>query len=377
MNKMEYDDLTMLNNFDWYYKDLFIWKNKYYYSKGKRIVFFGEKIENPKFTVVLKKFKVDDRNYKQILKELYFLVCCQKSNYFIKLVDIFLSKDQDYIFLILKDEGANLLELIDYAANNQEGFDYTQMEDMIKWIIFQIICGLYILHKNKLIHHDIKPGNILISSTGVVKIADFGSVDKSCTRGNGTLLYESPQVLLRQTGDEKDDMWAVGIIMVELYKKYFPFFNWEQYENQKNEVGKKILQLKSILSKYKININGKEIDINNNNDFYSISQKLTEKNFFEKNNFKEELCNIEEINDKEAFDLINNLLKINPQKRFSAEEALNSNYLSKFKNEFKMSQISYILKDYDTLITNVNNKNDFIKNVETIKQKYLGEVLFE
>ena len=214
MNKMEYDDLTMLNNFDWYYKDLFIWKNKYYYSKGKRIVFFGEKIENPKFTVVLKKFKVDDRNYKQILKELYFLVCCQKSNYFIKLVDIFLSKDQDYIFLILKDEGANLLELIDYAANNQEGFDYTQMEDMIKWIIFQIICGLYILHKNKLIHHDIKPGNILISSTGVVKIADFGSVDKSCTRGNGTIFYESPQVLLRQTGDEKDDMWAVGIIMV-------------------------------------------------------------------------------------------------------------------------------------------------------------------
>ena len=376
MEKMEYEDLAMLNNFDWYYKDLFIWKNKYY-SKGKRIVFFGEKIENPKFTVVLKKFKIDNRNYKQILKELYFIVCCQKSNYFIKLVDIFLSKDQDYLFLILKDEGANLLELIDYAANNQEGFDYTQMEDMIRWIIFQIICGLYILHKNKLIHHDIKPGNILISSTGVVKIADFGSVDKSCTRGNGTIFYESPQVLLRQTGDEKDDMWAVGIIMVELYKKYFPFFDWKQYIKQNNEVREKTLQLKSILSKYKININGKEIDINNNNDFDSISQQLTEENFFEKNNFKEELCNIEEINDKEAFDLINNLLKINPQKRFSAEEALNSNYLSKFKNEFKMSQISYIIKDYDTLITNVKNKNDFIKNVETIKQKYLGEVLFE
>lgn len=366
---VECDDLEILDNFDWYYKGLFIWKEKSYY-KRKRIVFFGEKIEEPKFTVVLKKIKVHN-NFKEILKEIYFLVCCQKSKYFIRLVDIFLSKDKNYIFLILKDEGANLLEVIDYAENNQEDFDYTKIDDMIKWIIFQIICGLYILHKNNLIHHDIKPGNILISSNGTVKIADFGSLDKSGTSGFGTIFYESPEFLLTHKGNEKDDMWAVGVIMVELYKKNYPFFNLEN--NKKRD---KMLQLKSIMSRYKININNNELNINNKDDFNFIKE-IIQNNSFEKYNFKEELNTIHEINDQEALDLVNNLLKINPEKRFTAGEALNSAYLSKFKNNFEFKNITYIIKDYESLLENVNSKDIFVKNVETIKQKYLGEVLFE
>ena len=364
----EYQDLEILDNFDWYYKNLFIWKEKSY-SRGKRIVYFGDKIEEPKFTVVLKKIKVDN-NFKEILKEIYFLVCCQKSKYFIRLVDIFLSKDQNYIFLILKDEGANLLEVIDYAENNPDDFDYTNIDDMIKWIIFQIICGLYILHKNKLIHHDIKPGNILISSNATVKIADFGSLDKSGTSGYGTLYYESPEFLLTHKGNEKDDMWAVGVIMVELYKKNYPFFNCKN--NKKRD---KILQLKSIFSRYKINIDNKEFNMNNRDDFNFITE-IIENHFFEKYNFKEELNTIDEINDKEALDLVNNLLKINPEKRFTAEEALKSAYLSKFKKEFELKKITYEINDYQSLL-DVDNKDIFVKNVETIKQKYLGEVLFE
>lgn len=367
-------DLTLLDNFDWYYKNLFIWKEKSY-LRGKRIVFFGERIKEPKFTVVLKKIKVDN-NYKEILREIYFLVCCQKSKYFIRIVDIFLSKNKDYIFLIFRDEGANLLELIDYAENNEEGFDYTQMEDMIKWIIFQIVCGLFILHKSKLVHHDIKLGNVLISSTGVCKIGDFGSLDKSGTSGYGTLYYESPEVLLKHVSNEKDDMWSVGVIMVELYKKQYPFFNFKNFLCQNNEIRAKILQLKAILSQYKINMNNKEIDLNNNQDFYFISNQLTKKNFFETTNFNAELKKIDEIDDEDAFDLIKNLLEINPEKRFSAEKALNSKYLAKFKNMFELSDISFLINDYNSLIINVDNIISFAKNVETIKQKYLGEPLF-
>ena len=366
------EELELIDNFDWYYKDLFIWKEKYY-SKGKRIVYFGDKIEEPKFTVVLKKIKVEN-NYEEILKEIYFLVCCQKSKYFIRLVDIFLSKDQDYIFLILKDEGVNLLELIDYTENNQEGFDYTKIDDMIKWTIFQIICGLYILHKNKLIHHDIKPGNILISSNGVVKIADFGSLDKNGMSGYGTIYYESPEFLLKHRINEKGDMWAVGVIMVELYRKKYPFFIWQNDINNRNR--DKILQLKSILSRYKININKKEYNINNSDDFNFLKNIIERKNFKEYN-FEEELNTIDEINDQDALDLVNNLLKINPEKRLTAEEALNSAYLSKFKDKFEFTKISYNEKDYKSLLMNINNKSNFVKNVEIIKQKYLGEVLFE
>ena len=371
---MEYNTgLESIDNFNWYYKKLFTWNVKYY-SKGNRIVYFGEKIDKPKFIVVLKKIKVD-KNYDHILREIYFLTCCKKCKYFITLVDIFLSEDENYIFLILKDEGANLSELIDYSNSGKKNYDYTKIDNMIKWIIFQIVCGLYILHKNNLVHHDIKPGNILISSTGVVKIADFGSVDKSSIPGNGTLFYESPEGLINKNSTEKDDMWAVGVIMVELFTKKYPFFNYKNFCNN-NEI-RILFQLKAILSQYWININNEQIDINNNNVIYNILANIIKPKAYNQYNILEKLINIDEIEDKEAVDLINNLLKINPEKRFNAEQALNSKYLSKYRQHFQDCRILYEEKDYETLLNSSGNKNIFIRNVKTIKQKFFGEILFE
>lgn len=374
-----FEDLETIDNFNWYYKDLFFWYQKSY-SKGKRIVFFGDKIEKPKFTVVLKKIKVDENHYAEILKEIYFLACIKNHKYFIKLVDMFLSEDKNYIFLILKDEGVNLRELIDYTENNKDGFDYTKINDMIKWTIYQIICGLFILHKSKLVHHDIKPGNILISSTGNVKIGDFGSVDKNETKGPGTTFYESPNVLLKKKATEKDDMWAVGVIMIELYRKKYPFFDFRKFFSLNNPEKEKILELKSIFSKYKLtmNMNNEIININDKNHFNFLINEIVGKKAYETYHFGEELNGIDEIQDQDAFDLISNLLKINPKKRFTAEEALKSNYFSQYNEEYKnLTELSYKKSDYENLIINSNNKNKFIKNVETIKQKYFGEIIFE
>ena len=367
---MEITDLEKIDNFNWYYKDLFAWGLKSY-KKGKRIVYFGEKIKGNKFTVVLKKIKIE-YNYKEILKEVYFLACCQRSKYFIKLVDILLSEDKNYIFLILKDEGASLSEIIDYAQGNEDDFDYKKIRDSIKDIIFQIVCGLYLLHKNGLVHHDIKTSNILMHSNGVIKIADFGSVDKINNNGFGTLLYKSPEILLNRKVKEKGDMWAVGVIMVELYKKKYPFF--ENYYFFNNKV---LSQLKSILSKYKIFINNQEKNINDNNIFYILAEKIKGNNVFENINIREELNYLDDINDPDALDLIKNLLQINPEKRFTAEQALNSNYFQNYKINFEQNIITYIDKDYQNLIMNINSQEDFVKSVEYIKQKLLGEVLFE
>lgn len=366
-------DLELLNNFNWYYKDLFNWTIQYY-KKGKRIVFFGEKKDDPNFKVVLKKIKVEN-NYTSILREIYFLSCCQKSKYYIKLVDIFLSDNKKYIFLVLKDEGVNLLEIIDYESDNPNGFDYRKIKDAIKWMVFQIVCGLYILHKTKLIHHDIKPGNILASSTGEVKICDFGSVDNNGTIGCGTICYESPNSLLGKVSNDKDDMWAVGIIMIELYRKKYPFFNYKSVELPSNESNKKNLQLKAILSKYKLEFKSKEVNLEN--DFNFIKEKIILNDEYENYDFKEELNDTEEILDIDALNLIKNLLKINPKNRYSAEQALNSKYLAKFKNYLKDCRISYKESDYNNILMNVNNKDDFEKNIELIKQKFIGEVLFE
>ena len=373
-------DLEKLDNFNWYYKDYFNWKTKNY-KKGRRIVYIGEKKDDPNYTVVFKKLKVENR-FKDILKEIYFLSCCRKSKYFAKLIDIFLSEDKNFIFLILKDEGINLLELIEYNGNeeNEEDiFDYRNIPNIICWIIFQILCGLRILHANKLIHQDIKPGNVLISSKSVVKICDFGSVDILGNKSFGTTCYESPRNLLGNNNDEKDDIWSVGVIMIELFKKSFPFFNWKAISN--SEINKKQSQLKSILFHYKITVNNNEININDNFQFELIKNMISENNF---EKFEEELLDIgiegqENQDALNALDLIKNLLKIDPSKRFSAEQALKHNYFTQYIDNFKenINIISFKTDDYNRFCTKINSKDDFLKNVELIKQKFIGEVIFQ
>ena len=71
------------------------------------MVFIGEKKEDSNNSVIIKKIKID-YNYESILKEIYFLAYCSRSKYFIKLVDLFISDDNNYIYLILKDEGISL-----------------------------------------------------------------------------------------------------------------------------------------------------------------------------------------------------------------------------------------------------------------------------
>lgn len=357
---MEKYDVDKIDGFNWYYKDFYSWKYIHDNTKSQRYVYRGENKKDPKKSVILKKIKVN--NYKNILKEIYFLVCFQKNKYSIDLIDFFFSDDYNDIFIILNDEGENLQSLIDYTQIKIDAYN----NDSIKRQIFQIIYQLYIYHKNNLVHNDIKPSNILISSSELVKITDFGSMDKVGHKSFGTFFYRSPENLINNIGSEKNDMWAVGVIMIELYLKKYPFF-------RDNNIKDGLSLIKNILSKYKIIINNNEININDNNVFqiimYIINNLINNNSF---SNFQEELKDIEEIKDPDAFDLIKNLLKINPKERFSAEEALNSKYLSQYKNEIQKSNISFNINEYENMLSNIYNINEFIKLIEKIKQKFLG-----
>lgn len=369
------DDFQLydLSNFDWYYKEEFDWKD-FIFSKNKRTVFFGNKKGDPDFKVILKKIKINHdnnkKNYEHILKEIYFLVCCKNNSNFAQIVDIFWSDDEKYIFLIFKYEGVSLKDLIDYKE-----FDYTKINGFIKYVIFQIIVGLNMLHKAKLIHNDIKPSNILITSVGKTKICDLGSLDKSGNTRFSTICYSSPDALLQKKTSEKDDMWSVGVIMLELYKKLERIFNYKNiYSPFKSD---KINQLDAILLQYKIFINNQEININNDNIIFI--EEIIKNNECRNYNFDLNL-NLDGI-EPDAIELIKHLLEIDPDKRFNAEQALNSNYLSEYKNEIQKIQntnkIHYKENDYKLFLEKVNNKETFFKNIKSIKQKFLGQVLFE
>ena len=93
----------------------------------------------------------------------------------------------------------------------------------IKKIFKQILIGLGSCHKLKIVHRNLKPDNILISSNGEIKISDFGS-SKSIDQNNLSTphivsrYYRALKLILGETNyDEKIDIFSAGCILAELF----------------------------------------------------------------------------------------------------------------------------------------------------------------
>ncbi|EQC26993.1 CAMKK/CAMKK-META protein kinase [Saprolegnia diclina VS20] len=103
-------------------------------------------------------------------------------------------------------------------------------EDVARDCFCQLIEGLEFLHFHKIIHRDIKPGNLLYSADGIVKITDFGQSqviedEDDCFRQTvGTGPFLAPEML---TGDEYKglpiDVWACGVTLYLFVYGHLPF----------------------------------------------------------------------------------------------------------------------------------------------------------
>ena len=106
----------------------------------------------------------------------------------------------------------------------------TLPEEVLRDVAVQILSALSHLHSNRIIHRDIKPQNVLIGADGTLKLCDFGFARAlSCTTLvltsiKGTPLYMAPELMQEQPYTEKIDIWALGVILYELYCGRPPFF---------------------------------------------------------------------------------------------------------------------------------------------------------
>jgi len=98
----------------------------------------------------------------------------------------------------------------------------TLLEDQIAIIMRMSLQGLQYLHSQKIIHRDIKSGNILLNHEGDCKLADFGvSAELTNTMNKrktviGTPYWMAPEVLQSAEYDGKADIWSLGITAIEL-----------------------------------------------------------------------------------------------------------------------------------------------------------------
>ncbi|XP_020573156.1 serine/threonine-protein kinase ATG1c-like isoform X2 [Phalaenopsis equestris] len=104
-------------------------------------------------------------------------------------------------------------------------------EATAKHFMQQLASGLQVLHDNNLIHRDLKPQNLLLSTTddnSVLKIADFGFARSLQPLGLaetlcGSPLYMAPEIMQLQKYDAKADLWSVGAILFQLVTGRTPF----------------------------------------------------------------------------------------------------------------------------------------------------------
>lgn len=136
--------------------------------------------------------------------------------------------DGHYYIAMEYVEGKTLEDLIRAARKREEPFPALLALDLI----VQMCRGLGYAHSLcdregkalNIIHRDIKPGNIMVSTHGVAKITDFGIAKASVETGvvtatnvvRGTPLYMSPEQATGRPLDHRSDLFAVGLILFEM-----------------------------------------------------------------------------------------------------------------------------------------------------------------
>ena len=119
-------------------------------------------------------------------------------------------------------EGRTLNDII----RDEAPMDYRKVIDITK----QVAAALKVAHKNKIIHRDVKPHNIMVTNEGVVKLADFGIAkavnDATLSTGSkiiGSVHYFSPEQARGNYVDERSDIYSLGIVMYEMLTGQVPF----------------------------------------------------------------------------------------------------------------------------------------------------------
>lgn len=98
-------------------------------------------------------------------------------------------------------------------------------------IVAQICNGLGYLHENKMVHHDLKPANVLFTRRGQVKLADFslfggGSYRRFFEPGYGeqiTPMFVSPELIEKKKATYLADMYSLGVVLYMLFTEKVPF----------------------------------------------------------------------------------------------------------------------------------------------------------
>ena len=136
------------------------------------------------------------------------------------------TRKRSYLYIVTEYiEGQTLAQwMIDHPKPDVE---------TVRGIVEQIAKGLQAFHRMEMLHQDLRPGNIMIDTTGTVKIIDFGStrvaglmeITSPIERNNvlGTAQYTAPEYFLGEGGSPRADLFSLGVIAYQMLSGKLPY----------------------------------------------------------------------------------------------------------------------------------------------------------
>lgn len=174
--------------------------------------------------VAIKKVTISDEN--KLLSEIKLFLSLYHAN-IVRHLDIF--KEGNSCFMVMEFCEGRSLNRFKRSWDSAE-----QKEFRIRIIGRQILLGLAYLHAHHVIHHDIKPENIFIDGKGVVKIGDFGIAlinhkHKENNPLSGTVAYMAPECIDNENCRPSSDIWSFGCLLLFLLTGLKPWSHVEDY----------------------------------------------------------------------------------------------------------------------------------------------------
>lgn len=166
--------------------------------------------------VAIKKFleSEDDKMVKKIALREVRMLKQLRHDHLVNLIEVFRRKKRLYLVFEFVDH--TVLDELEKCPN---GLD----ENTVRRILWQVLKGIEFCHVHNIIHRDVKPENILVSRSGVVKLCDFGFArtlaqpGESYTDYVATRWYRAPELLVGDTKYGKAvDIWAIGCLLSEM-----------------------------------------------------------------------------------------------------------------------------------------------------------------
>ena len=275
-------------------------------------------------------FSEKPENIKLLSNEITLLKKINHPN-IVRLIDLKKTKSHCYIVM----EYCNGGDLSGCLKKYKEAYRRPFSEEIVQYIMRQVVNGIYFLHSNKIVHRDLKLDNILVTfpsendkkslkmMKAIAKIIDFGFATRlKASKSNltytilGTPANMAPQILenmqqrtpYHQGYDEKVDIWSLGTLCYEMLVGHMAFCG-----HSMQELSQKVKQ-----------------------GTYSLPTNLS----------------------KEVISFIDSMLQTDPNKRSSARDLLKHDFLVKNVKQFQPIDVRKIQGMVSGGVINVNSNSN-------------------